>query len=760
MFLLYNEKMKKRKVRRNIQSLLFLLLCFFSVVALVLTVKTKRTGDPQPAKPSKTPDIPQPTSAVSAKTWNIPFSAVPANYEAKDVSEGFSTGWVLQSDYSGSTGKETAEFDRNVIGIYEPGVKMNSILFYRDGIPYFKGNQIDLYFNASSTIERTIAIDAYDPASWTFFHHEEFHLTPEEKTYHMTFVMEGESIWNGQVAFELGNDGHNEGKQHTVFLSGIRVFSDQENVTVHVNQLGYQTGGPKTFTVPYSSGDVFEVINAENNEIAFSGPIVYGRMDEGAGEQAFYGDFSALKQPGTYFIRSQVNATSHKFVISDHPYDVLTAAVIKMLSLQRSGVDLDPSWAKDLAHKASHTALASVYGTDDTRDVSGGWYDAGDYGRYIKTGTKSVADLLLAYLINPYLFTDYIDGPDSNNKVADVLDEARFELEWMLKMQDTDGGVFNKVITQTNAGFIDPSEDNQPLYVLEKETSATGDFAGAMALAAAVFEPIDSSFAAQCLKAAEEADRYLSANPADIKKINPGEISGGTYYDDDDRDCRFFAKAALYAATGENRYLNEAEEIYRQYKEASTGLTWISQGGYGTMILLFNHKAQESSSAFISDLKNDLKKEADGLLSLANATSYQTTLNSYEWGSNGIMANNGIILAAAYRLFGAADYYAAAQEQLNYLLGKNPLGFSYVSGFGALSPQHVHSRIAVAHNTVLPGALVGGPDSYREDAVTQSLPYPLAPAKVYADSVDSYTTNEIAIYWNSALIFLLAGVIG
>ena len=158
------------------------------------------------------------------------------------------------------------------------------------------------------------------------------------------------------------------------------------------------------------------------------------------------------------------------------------------------------------------------------------------------------------------------------------------------------------------------------------------------------------------------------------------------------------------------------------------------------------------------DLKNSLVNEADTALGMARADGYGSSLEQYEWGSNGLLADNGILLSMAYDITGNTEYRAAAYEQLNYLFRRNSLDLCFVTGFGAVSPQYPHSRTGLAHHAYLTGALVGGPDSFREDKVTQRLKYDLPPAKVYIDSPDAYSVNEIAIYWNSSLIHLLAAL--
>lgn len=146
-----------------------------------------------------------------------------------------------------------------------------------------------------------------------------------------------------------------------------------------------------------------------------------------------------------------------------------------------------------------------VYGTtDEYIDVSGGWHDAGDYGRYTVPAAKTVADMLYAYQANPALFGDDVGIPESGNGVPDILDEAKYALTWMLKMQDPEtGGVHHKVTCENFPGYVMPEQETGELIVTPVSTTATGDFCGAMALASEFFGESDPNFAATCLDAAK-----------------------------------------------------------------------------------------------------------------------------------------------------------------------------------------------------------------------------------------------------------------
>ena len=161
-----------------------------------------------------------------------------------------------------------------------------------------------------------------------------------------------------------------------------------------------------------------------------------------------------------------------------------------MLYLQRCGTAVQDS---DFGHAACHTGIATIYGTNDKIDVSGGWHDAGDYGRYIVPAAKSVADLLYAYDANPELYSDNIGIPESGNGIPDILDEVRYELEWMKKMQRADGGVYHKVTCENFPGYVSPEAETAPLIVTPVSTTSTADFCASMALAYEFYKDIGNS---------------------------------------------------------------------------------------------------------------------------------------------------------------------------------------------------------------------------------------------------------------------------
>ena len=744
--------MSYRKVKRRIQwtRLVFLGLLVSTLTFGMLVLFNRQPQDPEPegtaeptADTTQTPEPSKEPEPVQNELLTLVSTDTPMS--AGDNTTDFCTSWYLTQN-DGNVWL-SAQFNRADISVYQP---QSSLAYGRKGIPWLGGHTYHIYFTASAAKETPVRIEAYSGSN--AFAAQEIALG-ETQYYDIPITNNSGTSWNGGLFFYLGSSP----ADNTIVISDLRIAAEVPVIAAKTNQIGYIPGSCKRCTFSSQSGDVFDVVRADNNEVVYSGALINREYSDLTGEAACVGDFTQFNLPGTYYVRSQTGIVSRPFTIGKDVYNELTVSALNMLSLQRCGQYLDASWAGNLAHDVCHSSAATIWLTENTVDVHGGWHDAGDYGRYTKTGAKAAADLLMAYLINPAVFKDGF-GPDAYNSVPDILDEARFELEWLLRMQDSSGGVYNTVMTPQFAGIVDPVEDNQPLVLLFIETAATGDVGGTFALASIVFRDIDPDFSKTCLEAARKACMFLDNHTEQLEYKNPVELSGGLYRDYSDVDARFYNNMMLYLATGEKEYLNKASD-YRYYvPESQEGLSWDEMGGYARYLYLAMVPNSKLDAGIYDDLKASLISEADVALGMSKFDGYGCSLEQYEWGSNGLVANNGILFSMVYDITGNLEYRAAAYEQLDYLLGRNSLDLCFVTGFGAASPAHPHSRIGAAHGAYLTGALVGGPDSFREDKITQNLSYDLPPAKIYYDSLDAYSVNEIAIYWNSALIHLLAAL--
>ncbi len=768
--LMKNFKGIKSGYNIRIGVLLSFLLVFDAVVLGIGVHRTTadRAGTEEVLTPVRSPEATAVSSTTPDSTPEPTPEPIPiyksmigikydrAEYKAENPDEGFASEW-------GASYEEPAYLETNndcetiVANISSTGSAVTSASVSRWGIPFESGKSYTVFLNISSTLNRTIRMRAWNGDSGTEYGSTGLSAGPDMQYYEWSFtVPEGTGTYNGVFTFDLGNNGITD--PHTVTIYGFRIIGQDDNEAVRVNQLGYYTTEQKRCTFIYSCGDLFDVVNAETNKIAYTGAIVHRTEDSYTGETNYYGDFTNLQVPGTYFIRSQNGLVSQKFVINGDPYAELSGAALRMLSYQRCGLDLG-EWAGALSHPACHLREATLYYTDTNSYTIGGWHDAGDFGRYVCTGTKAVNDLMLAYMTAPDEFNDDNHGPDSGNGIPDVMDEARFEMDWLLRMHEDDGGVFNKV---TSEGFPDdfmaPEDDTLPLFLFAADTVSTADACGSFAIAAMAFKDIDAEFAQNCLDAALKADKYLRVNPDYRLTTNPTGVTAGQYLDDSDTDARFTAKMALYAATGETGYLEQAKEIYEADNTAINSVSWKNNGMFGAYLFLTSENGETDDPDFYATVLKVLTDTADHLCNQTGGSAYGIANTLYEWGSNSYVANDGIILAMAYDMTGDQKYEQTALEQLNYLLGKNSLDYCFVAGFGSKSPQHQHNRLTLSKDAVMEGAMSGGPDASREDNITQAMAADTPAAKMYVDDYRSYSTNEVAVYYNSALLYLLTAL--
>lgn len=727
------------------QSILSLLACCCLLSACSRTENIEETASPQ----------------ATDSTPVISIVDLPVEVMAPLDQPDFETNWHLATTDSNAEMNNTAT--QMNITLHYPGTQADSVQVFHDGIPMTSGAVYHLSFEITSSIQRPVEVSVINLDDGSVQLSQTITASSQATHCDLEITVSGATSWNGRIVFNLGPvHGQGQDEYHEITLANVqyRLSEDQsETPNIKVNQVGYLPQAQKKVVFPYDQGDYFQVIQADSGEVVYTAPIIGRHDNESTGETTYYGDFSALTTPGRYRIQAQIAGTSYEFKIREDLYHSVLDSAVKMLNLQRCGQTLSEQTAGALAHEECHNSLALVYGTEEMIDVSGGWHDAGDYGRYVVTGVKTVTDLMLAWQLNPDLFTDDLGIAESGNGVADILDEARWELQWLLSMQNSWGGVYDKVVTASFPGYISPDQDDAPLFVMQEMSTATGGTAAALALASVIYQSVDPQFSQQCLNAAEKSWDYLQQMTL-TPYSNPEGFSTGHYTDTVDADERYFASAALYYATGQTQYLDQARSLFEADASLLHGVEWKNTGTYGTWLLLKSETLMQEDPDFAAQLLTQLIGEAESILSATTSDSYFVSLyNNYVWGSNSLIANNGLILALANDLRPNINYVNSSADHLHYLLGRNSLNLSFVTATGSQSPHNLHHRPALAVQTTLPGALVGGPNASLEDPITQSLfSDQTPPARCYIDNTESYSTNEVAIYWNSPLIALISVV--
>lgn len=537
---------------------------------------------------------------------------------------------------------------------------------------------------------------------------------------------------------------------------------------IAVNQLGYRPQDRKIAVISGSVGGVsgaFRLVDAGSGEVLWTGEADAPTEDQASGMTVSRLDFSAWDRPGTYRIETAEDGqgqASYPFAIQYDIYQEAHRGLLKAFYFFRCGMELTKEFAGPWKHTACHLAPAIIHGHEDAPrlDACGGWHDAGDYGKYVGPGAKAVADLLLAFEHYPAAFAKPVPLPETNGVIPDVLHECRYELEWMLRMQEpATGGLYHKLTTLQFPGLdVMPEDDTADLYASPISAAATGCFAGVMAMAARLYAPYDAAFANGCLRAAEQAWSWLERNPNVPGFRNPPDVATGEYGDEQDADERYWAAAELYRTTGQLRY----HEAFRLLAESggfdTYELGWADMGGYGTISYLLSER--EWNPDLAARLKEGFFQRAAVLAKISEEDGFGISLqpDEYIWGSNMVVLNRAMILLLADRLSGTEVYAPQALEHINYLFGTNAVGMSYVTGFGANPVAHPHHRPSVGDGVEapVPGLVSGGPNRGLQDEYAAAYLNGAAPAASFADHEASYSTNEVTIYWNSPAVYVLS----
>lgn len=667
------------------------------------------------------------------------------------------TGWNIYRA-SGGDASLLLENGKLALKVNSVGTLNYSVQLFYDIIPLYQNGVYRLSYEISSTIDRRVeGMIQQNGGTYQAYTWKGLDLTQEPLKVDYTFTMLQENDIMSRLVFNCGDQGEDL-PPHTIYLDNVELeLIDDSNVTLPVsendmqsiliNQVGYKPESKKIAVFRNITDEKeFSVINADTGVVVYTGLLYGEKPNTSAGETNYFGDFSEVTEPGNYYIKCGNLEDSFEFKISENVYKNLLDDAVRMMYLQRCGVAIEDS---EISHAECHTSKAIIYGTSQTIDVSGGWHDAGDYGRYVVPAAKTIADMLYAYDANPEIFGDDLNIPESGNGIPDILDETRYGLTWLLKMQAKSGGVYHKVTCQDFAGYIMPEDEIGQLIVTPVSTTATADFAAVMAMGYEFYYDIDRNFAETCLEAAKKAWSFLENNP-NLIFSNPKDIYTGDYGDTSDYDERYWAAAQMYRATGEEKYLQVLEGMVTR-----TGLDWSLVGDYGNIAILTMENIDKTSSLY-TKIRNSILAQASSFDRVTVNSSYGVAITKFNWGSNMTVANAGVILGIAAELDEGRDYLGSAELNLHYLLGRNPLATCFVTGYGTLSPKNPHHRPSMVKGQAMKGMLVGGVNSSLEDSAAKAYLANAPSAKCYVDHSESYSTNEVTTYWNSPLIYLLA----
>jgi endoglucanase len=552
---------------------------------------------------------------------------------------------------------------------------------------------------------------------------------------------------------------------------------------IFINQVGFRPQDPKAFVT--DAGEVpFKVIRTATGKSVLDGKTVLRRAsDPATGLDLFWGDFSRINEPGAYRIQLADGSESTAFEIRGDIYAEVAGKSLKSYYLSRCGVPLENRWAGIFARPACHTDDARhhpLMGGDGHRVTTGGWHDAGDFGKYVHSASVSLAHMLMMYERFPKAFaSDAIGIPESGNGIPDLLDEMQVELDWMLTMQvrDSDselaGGVHYMVNTY-DYRWVTAEDDKADRFVYGISSVSTADFAAAMALAARVFATVPAlkEKAERFHRAALLAWSFLERHPGLYPEngfIRPADTVTGGYADSpdlNDRDDRLWAAVELALTGSDPRFVQTLErrddpflvEKFFQSDSFSGQLRWEN-----TVAFPFVQAAWQPVPGLEPDQQKRIRQQflryREQLLERMEQDGFGVALEQYFWGSTGgALALGQMLIFASQLAPERAEFRQGALHQLHYVLGRNALNRSFVSGVGHRYPRAIHHAVFANDglDAIHPGLLAGGPNPNL--GADQTLPGffddATPPALCYVDHIDSWASNENCILYNAPLVAL------
>ncbi|GIF50586.1 non-processive endocellulase [Asanoa ferruginea] len=663
----------------------------------------------------------------------------------------------------------------------------------QNDVPLIAGSAYTLSFDAeadpASTVRVAVQLGA-DP--FTGYFSRDLALTAAGDHYEFTFTAPDDTPV-AQVAFQVGaNPAGYRFCLDNVSLRGGEAeppYVPDTGPRVRVNQVGYLPDGPKRATLVTDATTALPwQLKTSTGTVVASGTTTPRGLDAASGQNTHTIDFTGYAAQARDLTLVADGETSHPFDVQKNVYDRLRSDSLQFFYIQRSGIAIDGGLVgAQYARPAGHLGVAPNQGDTDVPcqpgvcdyrlDARGGWYDAGDHGKYVVNGGIATAQLLSAYErtktaptagFGTALGDNTLRVPERGNAVPDILDEARWELDWMLRMQvpagkPLAGMVHHKLHDQNWTGLpLAPTADPQPRELHPPSTAATLNLAATAAQGARLWAPYDPAFAARALTAAKTAYAAAKAHPAVYASGADGN-GGGAYSDNDVTDEFYWAAAELYLTTGAATYRTDVTASPHHTGDVftATGFSWGSTAALGRLDLATVPNGLPKADR--ARIRQSVLTAADAYLATAGGQAYGLpmpgTPGSYFWGGNSNVINNAVVLATAYDLSGRATYRTGAVEAMDYIFGRNALNQSYVTGWGEHASENQHTRIfANQLDPALPhppaGSIAGGANAGLDDPFAKQLLDGCKPMFCYVDDINSYATNEVAINWNSALAWI------
>lgn len=557
-------------------------------------------------------------------------------------------------------------------------------------------------------------------------------------------------------------------KKHNYFLlcfyvaclQGIQNISAQSvSKYIVADQFGYLPDETKIAVIrdpvtgydaseSFSPSPLYALVNAANQQVFTAAPQTWssGATDASSGDKAWWFDFSSVKTPGEYYVLDIAkNVRSHRFQISETIFNDVLKHAVRTFFYQRAGfakqaTHAGAGWADGASHMQDKKARAynDKNNAAKEKDVSGGWYDAGDFNKYSNWTSTYITIMMLAYLERPQAWMDNYNIPESNNGIPDLLDEAKWGIEHLLRMQQKDGSV---IAVAALAGASPPSSATGTTYYGGVNTSSAQSAAGAFAIAAKVFRSLgQTAFADTLVKRAKLAWDWSAANPNVLWRNNESQngsqgIGAGQQETDDYGRTAGSIKAAifLYDATGETKYRDYVDANFRKVHLVEWGYVYPFEGDYQDAMLYYTSisgATAATKTAILNAYRGSINGSDDNLVAVVNKVDpYRAHLKDYTWGSNNIksMLGNMFYNVISYNVDPTKTAIAkeAALGYVHYLHGTNPLGMTYLTNMNSLGAENsanelYHTwftdksakwdRVGTSTYGPAPGFLTGGPN--------------------------------------------------
>ena len=584
---------------------------------------------------------------------------------------------------------------------------------------------------------------------------------------------------------------------------------------IMVDQFGYRPQDKKVAVIvdpqkgynaadSYVPGKAIEVRKWSDNTVFYVGaPQKWnnGEIQQSSGDRGYWFDFSTVSEPGHYYLYDPATGKrSHPFLIDRDVYYPVLKAAVRMFYYNRSNFAkeppyADPKWTDKESFIGSNQDLEAHFVDDKqnkalVKDVSGGWWDAGDTNKYVTFTSPVIHQLLDAYSRNPDAFTDDFDIPESGNGIPDIIDEVKYEIDWIKKMQQEDGGVLIKVGTIDYQKFTPKSQDPRPRYYAGACSSSTIIAAGHFARLATIyrqFKPLQAEIPELTERAKKAWDWYQN-NPkrddCDSREIKSGDADRSLEEQEGDA---VVAAIYLFALTGDAVYNDYVREHYlrtRPWEKKDRFSNYVPHHGDALMFYTtLPNSHPEVKAAVIKKKTFEAQQDREFYGFHPEQDLYRSFVSdqTYHWGSNTPRANRGSSNydVVVYNLLPGQEqtYTDVALNTLHYFHGVNPLGMTYLSNMYSYGAEKSVNEFfhewfaddsnwdnALTSNGPAPGYLVGGPNKNYTGNYPRLQNQPIQ--KMYADwngstSEDkSWEITEPAIYYQSSYIKLLAPFVG